>query len=319
MKFSIIVPVYNRPDELHELLSSLTRQDFTDFEVIIIEDGSTQKSDVICGEFREKLSLAYIDTFNQGQGFARNEGSKLAVGEYLLFFDSDVVLPDQYLAAVNTYLQNHNLDAYGGEDRARSDFSPLQKAISYSMTSFLTTGGIRNKNQSAVGNYQIRSYNLGIKREIFKNLGGFHKTNMGEDMELNARLDKLSITKSLIPEAFVYHKRRNTLGSFFKQIFSFGRTRIQLKRNYNIPIKVAHLLPLGFVCFILLLVVAPFLSLTLAAVLFSFLGIYLILNGIIAAIQNKSVLVGFKVMAVVFLQHTAYGLGFLYELSLGLK
>lgn len=313
MKFSVIIAIYNRSVELDELLQSLREQTFKNFEVIVVDDGSVISTEPVYLKHKNYLDLKYIYHKNRGQGFSRNIGAEIALGDYLVFFDSDIIVPRSYFETVELYLQNHPLCAYGGEDKAHSSFTALQKAISYAMTSFLTTGGIRSKNQSAVGSYQIRSYNMGIKKSIFLSLGGFKKTNMGEDMELNARLNKAEITKSLIPGAHVYHKRRGTFKDFFKQIFSFGRTRIQLKENYNIPIKPAHLLPVSFVFFLLIVPLAYFFSGNLGNSLLSILIIYLGINLIISAFQNKSLAVGVLSIPVILIQHTAYGLGFLIE------
>lgn len=316
-KYSVIIPIYNRPNELDELLGSLCLQTFADFEVIIVEDGSTLISEKIYEKYKSKLRISYFYKINEGQGFGRNFGSKYATGKYLVFFDSDVVVPKSYFEIVNDFINKHDLDAYGGEDRASEDFSPFQKALSYSMTSFLTTGGIRNKNNNVGGNYQIRSYNCGIKSSVFNEIGGFKKTNMGEDMELNNRLEKNQANKTMIPGAFVYHKRRGNFKSFFQQIISFGQTRVQLKKNFNIPIKLVHLFPLGFVLFTITSLALTTLSGGLSKVPLYTLLTYLGLILVHSTMKNKSIKVGLLSVIASFTQHWAYGLGFLKELLSG--
>lgn len=313
IKYSVVVPIYNRPKELDELLESLTLQEFTDFEVIIIEDGSSISSEHIAKKYESSLKLQYFSKTNEGQGFARNYGAKYASGDFLIFFDSDVIVPKEYFKTVDAYLEDHKIDAFGGEDKASDDFSDFQKALSYSMTSVLTTGGIRNKNQNAGGNYQIRSYNCGIKSDLFREIGGFKKTNMGEDMELNNRLEKLQVLKCLIPNAFVYHKRRGDFMSFFRQIFSFGRTRVQLKNMFGIPIKIVHLFPVGFVFFTIFAFLSIGLNTDYKFLPIGLLSIYFGAIFVHSTLSTLNLKVGFLSIVASFIQHLAYGLGFLKE------
>ncbi len=319
MKFSVIIPVYNRPDELRELLTSLTRQTYTDFEVLVVEDGSTLPSDEVVAGFIHQLTLRYFVKENTGQGFSRNYGFDRAAGDYFVVFDSDVVVPPTYLARVAAHLQTQPLDAYGGPDAASADFTAIQKAISYAMTSPFTTGGIRGRKQNAGGTFLPRSFNMGLSRKTYLETGGFAKTNLGEDMELSTRLIRLGYRVGLIPDAVVYHKRRGTFGAFFRQIINFGRTRVLLQRQFGIPIKLVHLFP---VVFTLGLVIAP-----IGLLIFPRLGVlvltgYVVFAGLIladATRQEGSIRVGLQSVVASFVQLTAYGLGFLRELLLPVK
>ena len=314
IKYSVVVPIYNRPKELEELLESLILQEFTDFEVIVIEDGSSISSEHIAKKYDSLLNLQYFSKTNEGQGFGRNYGAEYASGDILIFFDSDVIVPKEYFKTVDAYLEDNKIDAFGGEDRASDDFSDFQKALSYSMTSVLTTGGIRNKNQNAGGNYQIRSYNCGINSDLFRQIGGFKKTNMGEDMELNNRLEKLQISKCLIPNAFVYHKRRGDFTSFFRQIFNFGRTRVQLKNLFGIPIKIVHLFPVGFVIFTIFAFLSIGFNTDFELLPIGLLGLYFGAIFVHSTISTESLKVGFFSVIASFIQHLAYGLGFMKEM-----
>ncbi|MEZ0612047.1 glycosyltransferase family 2 protein [Fibrella sp. WM1] len=313
MFFSVVIPVYNRPDELADLLDSLTRQTVSTFEVLVVEDGSTVKADQVVAAYQDRLQVRYFEKPNTGQGFSRNYGFERAKGDYFVVFDSDAVIPPGYFAAVATYLEHTPLDAYGGPDAASPDFSATQKAISYAMTSVFTTGGIRGKTQNAGGTFVPRSFNMGLSRRVFAETGGFAKRDMGEDMELSTRLLRLGYRVGLIPDAFVYHKRRGTLGAFFRQITQFGRTRVQLKRQYGIPIKIVHLFPVVFTL--------GWLSLPLLALLWppvALLGLcaYGLFAGLVladAARQERSLRVGLLSVAASFTQLSAYGLGFLGE------
>lgn len=314
-KYSIIIPVYNRPDEVDELLQSLVNQSYRHFEVIIIEDGSTVKCQDITEKYFEELTINYFFRENVGQGFARNFGFSVAEGDYFIVFDSDVVVPKDYLQIVNKSLDNQWLDAFGGPDAASPDFSDLQKAISYAMTSFFTTGGIRGK-AKGIGKFQPRSFNMGISPKTFQKTGGFAKRDMGEDVEFSLRMEKLDLKVGLIAEAFVYHKRRGDFRDFFKQIFSFGRTRILLAQYDPKILKAVHFFPMIFTLGCLSIPCWFLISKPIFILSIIFLSIYILLNFIDSSLKNKSMKVGILSIVAVFIQLFAYGLGFISE---GLK
>jgi glycosyltransferase involved in cell wall biosynthesis len=243
LSFSIIIPVFNRPQEIDELLESLTKQDFSDdFEVLIIEDGSAQKSDIIVEEYKNQLDLKYFCKENTGAGASRNFGMQQASGNYFIILDSDVIVPPQYLSEVKKTLKINYTDAYGGPDAAHKSFTSLQKAINYSMTSFLTTGGIRGK-RSTITKFQPRSFNLGMSKKAFEKTQGFSKMKNGEDIDLTFRLWQLGFETQLIEKAFVYHKRRSTIKQFFKQTFGFGTARPKLNKMYPETAKLTYWFP----------------------------------------------------------------------------
>ena len=243
LSFSIIIPVFNRPQEIDELLESLTKQDFSDdFEVLIIEDGSAQKSDIIVEEYKNQLDLKYFCKENTGAGASRNFGMQQASGNYFIILDSDVIVPPQYLSEVKKILKINFTDAYGGPDAAHKSFTSLQKAINYSMTSFLTTGGIRGK-RSTITKFQPRSFNLGMSKKAFEKTQGFSKMKNGEDIDLTFRLWQLGFETQLIEKAFVYHKRRSTITQFFKQTFGFGTARPKLNKMYPETAKLTYWFP----------------------------------------------------------------------------
>jgi len=224
-KYSIIVPVFNRPQELDDLLQSLTQQTFRDFEVLVIEDGSTISSEKIFEKYSGELSITYFFKPNSGPGPSRNFGFEKASGKFFVVFDSDCQIPAKYLESVEKFLESTPLDAWGGPDRGHEKFTALQQAMAFTMSSTLTTGGIRGGKSKS---FQPRSFNMGISREAFNKTGGFHFDRFAEDIELSIRMKKLGLRIGLIPDAFVYHQRRATLKDFFKQVSNFGR-RIEVK------------------------------------------------------------------------------------------
>lgn len=313
--FSIIVPVYNRPDEVNELLESLTKQTYEHcFEIIIVEDGSTLKCDSIVKKFATQLNVIYVYKDNSGAGASRNYGMHLAKGNYFIILDSDVLVPKNYLQIVYKKLQTNYTNAFGGPDAAHKSFSSIQKAINYSMTSFLTTGGIRGK-KNGIGKYQLRSYNLGISKEAFSVTKGFSNMKTGEDIDLTFRLWQNGFTTQLISDAFVYHKRRTSIIQFFKQTYSFGKARPILNTKYPTSKKLMFWLPSLFIIgftLSLLLVLFSYVE------LFSFYYLYFIAVFIHASFVNNF-RVGFLTVLTTFIQMFGYGLGFLVSQFLKAK
>ena len=322
MKYSFIVPVYNRPDEVDELLSSLTAQTLNDFEVIIVEDGSSVTCRDVCAKYEGQLDLHYYMKLNSGPGQSRNYGAERSKGEYLIVLDSDVVVPEGYLQAVDDELACQPADAFGGPDRAHASFTDTQKAISYSMTSFFTTGGIRG-GKKKLDKFYPRSYNMGIRRDVYLKLGGFSKMRFGEDIDFSIRIFKAGCRCRLFPEAWVWHKRRTDFRKFFRQVFNSGIARINLYKTYPESLKLVHLLPMVFTVGVTLLV------LTSAAgrVLMEYddihrwywlcagpwlpILLYSLLICIDSSIVNKSLKVGLLSVPAAFVQLFGYGCGFL--------
>ena len=226
--YSLIIPVYNRPQELDELLACIQLQEFRDFEVVVIEDGSTDDAAQIIEKYKSSFDLAYYVKENGGQGFARNYAFERAKGDFFIILDSDALLEPTYLNEVDKAIKADNLDLFGGPDKDHPSFSPIQKAISYSMTSFLTTGGIRGKEKNIGGQFHPRSFNMGISRKVYEATGGFKITRMGEDIEFSIRCISLGFKSGLIPKAFIYHKRRTDFRQFYNQLhFYFFEVQIQ--------------------------------------------------------------------------------------------
>ncbi len=312
-KYSIIIPVYNRPEELNELLSCISSQYFRDFEVIVIEDGSIQKSDEIVKGFSDKINIRYFYKENGGQGFARNYGFEKALGTYFILFDSDALIEPNYLQVVEERMQRENVSLYGGPDTDHPSFTNIQKAISYSMTSFFTTGGIRGKKANLGGQFHPRSFNMGMSREVWLKTNGFLTSRMGEDIIFSIRAIEMGFSTALIPEAFIYHKRRTKFSQFFRQLKFFGRARINIGRYYPKELKLVHMLPMFFTLGLLIL---PILALTFKPLFYFGLGVYLTYMLFLfwdALQQTKRVKVAFLSIIAAFTQLTGYGLGFMQE------
>lgn len=308
LSYSFVIPVYNRPEETQELLESLAAMEpSVSFEVVIVEDGSTKSSKDVVSSFREVLDITYLEKPNTGPGDSRNYGMQRAKGNYYLILDSDCIMPPTYLKEVQKRLSSRYTDCFGGPDAAHPSFSNIQKAINYSMTSLLTTGGIRG-NKHAQKYYEPRSFNMGISKIAFKATEGFGKIHPGEDPDLSQRIKKAGFDSQFIEKAFVYHKRRISWKSFYKQVNKFGMVRPILNTWHPGSAKVTFWFP---TLFLLGLVVS------LVALVYNFpwfliaYGVYFACIGLHASVQSKNLLIGFMAMGAAFMQFLGYGWGFL--------
>lgn len=317
-KFSVIIPVYNRPEEINELLHSLTLQQYLNFEVIIVEDGSSNPCRDVVDSFRDKLRLQYVVKQNSGPGPSRNVGYAMAKGDYLVVFDSDCMIPADYFTVVDEALNHHSFDAWGGPDRAHKNFTALQRAMAYTMSSVLTTGGIRGKKNRA-NSFQPRSFNMGISRNVFEKTGGFKFNRLAEDIELSIRMRKLGFKVVLLEEAFVYHKRRTTLKQFYNQVSSFGRGRVLVGRQHPGEIKLTHCFPAAFLMGLFLPIFLGMINLPLAVVVAIVYVVYGLAIFVDSWRANSSLPVALLSIPSAFVQLTGYGSGFLKQLFAGDK
>ncbi len=306
MRYSIVIPVYNRPDEVNELLAGLCEQTCRDFEVLVVEDGSAVPCREVVESYAGRLDLHYYEKPNSGPGQSRNYGVERASGAYVIILDSDVVLPPDYLAAIDAELAAAPCDAFGGPDRAHPSFTPMQKAINYAMTSFFTTGGIRG-GKKKLDKFYPRSFNMGVRTAVYRELGGFSDMRFGEDIDFSIRIFLVGWRGRLLPEAWVWHKRRTDLRKFFKQVHNSGIARIHLTKRHPGTLKLVHLLPAVFTLGCLLcLLVAPFWPWSLLPLL-----LFSLIVLVDASVRERSVGVGLRAVAASFVQLTGYGSGFL--------
>lgn len=312
MFFSIIIPLYNRPQEIDELLHTLTQQSYTQFEVLVVEDGSKKDAKSIVEGYQNQLDVKYYYKENEGQGFSRNYGFARANGDFLIVFDSDCLIPADYLETVKNYLLENLLDAYGGPDGAHESFTAVQKAISYAMTSPFTTGGIRG-NRKHIGRFHPRSFNMGISREVWEKSGGFILTRLGEDIEFSIRIHSLGFKIGLIPDAVVFHKRRTDFRQFYKQLHFFGRARINIYKHFPTELKAVHFFPALFTIFLMISLVVNLFNHPVAGITNFLLAVYILLIFFHSWNANKSAKVAFLSIIAAFVQLTAYGLGFMQD------
>ena len=337
MKYSIIVPVYNRPDEVDELLQSLCQQSLRNFEVVIVEDGSKTPCKDVCDKYAGILDLHYYFKENSGPGQSRNYGVERARGEWVIVLDSDVVLSADYLVNVDRAIDScADIAAWGGPDASHPSFTPVQKAISYSMTSFFTTGGIRG-GKAKLDKFYPRSFNMGIRRDVYQQLGGFTKMRFGEDIDFSYRIVEAGHRPQLFPDAWVWHKRRTDFRKFFRQVYNSGIARINLEKRHPGTLKLVHLLPTVFTVGTLLLLlmalvgmllvgigllaadhpgcnpspVVVFLGMATIALALSPLLLYSLIICIDSSLKNKSLWVGLLSIPAAFTQLMGYGLGFI--------
>lgn len=308
MKYSIIVPTFNRPDEVAELLDSLIQQTFRDFEVILADGSPGAQVKEIADRYILRLPLLYLYEKGSGISESRNRGVQKASGDYIIFLDSDCITPPAYLDTIDRHLAANPAEVFGGPDAAHASFTPVQKAISYAMTSPFTTGGIRGRKKH-MGKYQPRSFNMGVAREAFLKVGGFSGLKVSEDIDLSIRLDNAGYRSVLIPLAFVYHKRRSTFYKFYKQTNSFGRGRVDLAMHHNNALKPVHLLPSLFVVYNAAGVLSVLLSLKVFVLYILSLFFFSLLIFFHASVMNRSLRIGLLSVAASFVMLTGYGAG----------
>jgi GT2 family glycosyltransferase len=311
IKYSLIIPTFGRPDEVDEFLESLTHQRFKNFEVIIA-DGTPKKSlEEVANKYKGQVNFTFLYEEYLPVSDARNLGAQKAKGEYFIFLDSDCIIPPQYLEEVDKVLTEKNYDLFGGPDAADTSFTPVQKAISYSMTSLFTTGGIRGK-KNHVGVFHPRGFNMGIRREAFEKVNGYDVNfKCGEDIDLSIRILKQGFKSGLISEAYVYHKRRTDFKKFYKQVFRFGAARINLFTRHKTELKITHLFPAVFLSYVSLGWVLFFVHLYAGIAWVASMALYKLLIWIDSALQNKSVYIGFLSVRAAFTQLCGYGWGFI--------
>ena len=306
-RFSVIVPVYNRPQEVDDLLKSLAAQSCRDFEVLIVEDGSTVDCSEQCARWAAAgVAVRYFAKDNEGRSIARNHGIERAQGDYFVFFDSDCVIPPDYFATLSAELDREPVDCFGGPDAASDDFSDVQKAISFSMTAFLTTGGIRG-GKVQLERFTPRSFNMGYSRRVYEAVGGFREM-FSEDIDMSTRIRQAGFSIRLIRPAFVYHKRRTSIAKFARQTYVFGMSRITLKLLYPGSLKPVHTLPalftLGVVAMVLLAIFWQWWAILP-------LVLYALLLWVSALYETRSVKIASLAVVTSFVQLLSYGTGFL--------
>lgn len=313
MFYSIVLPTFGRPGDVEEFLGSLTLQEYKNFEIIIVDATFSDSVKRVAEKYKDKLDLQFIYEKGLGISDSRNLGVKKSKGEYVVFIDSDCVVPSQYFAEIEKFLEKNRVDAFGGPDAASHDFTPAQKAINYVMTSFLTTGGIRGKSKR-VSKYELRGFNMGISRKAFDAVGGYSGLKVAEDIDLSMRLHKANFSTALIPDAFVYHKRKTNLYKFYVQMFMYGKARIDLFLRHREALKITYLVPLAFLLYLLSGIILLFIYKTIALLIFGSLVLYAFLVFVGSSVQNKSMAVGLMSAFAAYEFLFGYGIGFIYNI-----
>ncbi|MBN1951662.1 MAG: glycosyltransferase [Bacteroidales bacterium] len=307
--YSIILPTFKRPDEVTNFLESMTLQKFKAFEVVVVDGSPDDILHPVIEQYKSSLDLKYYHEKGLGASESRNLGCEKAKGDFMVFIDSDCVVPPDYLTLVDSFLKKHpEVDAFGGPDAADESFSVFQKAVNYAMTSFLTTGGIRGKKKH-VGKFQLRGFNMGIRKEAFFKVGGYSGMQVAEDIDLSMRIQKAGYLTALIPEAFVYHRRKSSVYKFYKQLFFHGKGRIDLHLKHGDALKLVHMLPSFFVVYLVIGLLSSLFSEFLMVLFLLSLGAYLLAVLTDAAIRNRSLIVGVVSMLTAIELLIAYGLG----------
>lgn len=316
---SLIIPVYNRPEEIQELLASLSAQKNKDFEVIIVEDGLQKPCKEVVAKFETQISIQYLVQLGTGVSYRRNYGSSQAKGDFFVYLDSDVIVPPNYTEVLHQKIKDAQIEVFGGPDAGLNDFPPSILAINYAMTSFFTTGGIRG-GRKKIGKYYPRSFNMGVSKRVFEDVGGFPQiTPPGEDLMFSFEIIRKGYSPVLISEAHVYHKRKANFRKFWRQMKSFGFVRYPVSLLYPRTFSPLLLLPSLFFLGCLGLLGLSFVCVYTLSLFF----VYALLIWVDATLKNKSAYIGLLSIVAAYIQLLAYGYGFLksftYALCIGKK
>ena len=313
MYYSVVLPTFGRPGDVDEFLDSLTRQEYKNFEIIIVDATLNDIVKVVADKYPEKLNLSFIHKKGLGISESRNLGVEHSKGDYVVFIDSDCVIPSTYFTEIEKYLKDNRVDAFGGPDAASEDFTLSQKAINYVMTSFFTTGGIRGK-AKRISRFELRGFNMGIARKAFDAIGGYSGMKVAEDIDLSMRLHKAGFKTALIPKAYVYHKRKTNLYKFFVQMFMYGKARIDLFLRHREALKIAYLVPLFFLIYLLAGIISVIFSEVLFSLFLATIMLYALAVCIDSSVWNKSLLAGFLSAFAAYEFLVGYGTGLIYNI-----
>lgn len=316
---SVVISCYNNAETIRESLKSLLNQNYPNYEVILVNDGSTDNTLEIINEIISGKSNIKIISYekNKGVAVARNVGIKSSNGDIIVFSDADCIFERDWMKKlVNKF--NDGVGSVGGPDQCPSDSDWINHSIDYAMTSFIGTGGLR-RGEKSLGKYHPKGCNFGITREAIEKVGIFDKRltrYRGEENELNFRIENAGFNINYSPEALVWHKRRATFKKFWKQSFESGRARIKLNRIQPQMLEPVHLVLTAFVLFMLFfpLVMVVY---NQALLIYDFVaGLYfglIILSGIKKVLSSGQILTLVGVPIAVLILHFGYGLGTTYE------
>ncbi len=310
--YSVVLPTFGRPEDVNELLSSLAAQEYKNFEVIIVDATFNDSVEQVAGKFNDQISLQYIYRKGLGISESRNLGVENAKGDYVVFIDSDCIVPPKYFSEIEQFLKTNKADAFGGPDAAGETFTPVQKAMNYVMTSFLTTGGIRGR-KKRVSKFQPRGFNMGISKKVFLEVGGYSGMKVAEDVDLSMRIHKGGYTTALISDAYVYHKRKTSLYKFYVQMFMYGKARIDLILRHREALKITYLVPLLFILYVLAGIAIAFFLLPVFYIFLGTLVFYAVAVFTDSSLRNESPFVGIMSAFAAYEFLTGYGLGIIYN------
>lgn len=313
MHYSVVLPTFGRPGDVDEFLASLIKQEYKNFEIIIVDATMDDSVKDVADKYLNKLNLTFIHQKGLGISDSRNLGVQRSKGEYIIFIDSDCVIPPSYFGEIERYLKQNKVDAFGGPDTASEDFTLSQKAINYVMTSFFTTGGIRGK-AKRIGRFELRGFNMGIKRKAFDAVGGYSDMKVAEDIDLSMRLHKAGYKTALIPDAFVYHKRKTNLYKFLVQMFMYGKARIDLFLRHREALKLTYLVPLVFLIYLLAGIISVIFNNIIFSLFLATLILYALAVLIDSSVRNRSPAAGFLSVIAAYEFLIGYGTGLIYNI-----
>lgn len=317
---SIIIPTYNRKDVLVEALLSLNKVDYPKnlFEVVVVNDGSSDGTEEVIKSIRKKINynFKYFNGGRKGISYAKNIAIKKSRGEVIISTDDDCLFEKTWLKKLIKPLENPQVGAVGGPDRAIKNENVLAKSIDFAFSSFIGSGGIHGRFLKVkLGNTYPPGCNMAFKREVVKKIGYFDEALApGEDTDYNHRIEKAGLKLVHVPKAFVWHRPRNSIKRFIPYIFKRGKARVEIIRRYPQYREIIYYFPATMVVVVLLLILLSLVSVIFLKILIICLLIYILLlisAGLSAYQTYKNPIYLLIIPPLIMLQHTLHGLGFL--------
>ena len=226
--FSICIPTLNEEKYIGGILGCLERQTFKDFEVIVADGKSSDNTKKEVMKFSDKLPLTFLESPKRGVSFQRNYAAKSAKGKYIIFFDADVMIEDDFLQKINSYLEKEDIDILTTWNKPISG-KPIDEFIYLFMNIFMLEL-IKKKSPGAVGVF------ICVKKSSFEKIGGFRENvNFGEDFDLAKRLHDSGFTYALLkkPKIHVSVRRFDKEGRLNMIIKNLRATTYYLKDKEN--------------------------------------------------------------------------------------
>lgn len=225
-KVSVVVCNYNGADTLDETLRSLLVLDYPDYEVVYVDDGSTDKSLEIARQYESRIRI--IAQENKGLSAARNVGAREATGSIVAYTDSDAYADPDWIFHLVRTLESRDAAAVGGPN-----LTPASDGLTAQYIA-LCPGNPTVVLKDNVEADHIAGVNMAFRRDILLGIGGFDPVHRkaGDDVDICWRIEDAGYSLVYSPVAIVWHHRRPSVRRYLRQQLGYGEAENQLERKY---------------------------------------------------------------------------------------